>query len=138
MMMIDVEAEIREQRKLVDYRTVEYSLEQLKQRLNQEPTITWDKKRQSKFIESLLLGIPIQPITAINNDDNLEIIDGKQRVFTVLEFINNKLILQNLEVLKKLNGFNFSDLVPSRKNELLKTNLRVIEISPQSDMSFWR
>ncbi|NEO33206.1 MAG: DUF262 domain-containing protein [Symploca sp. SIO3C6] len=137
MMMIDVEAEIREQRKLIDYRTVEYSLEQLKQGLDQEPTITWDKKRQSKFIESLLLGIPIQPITAINNDDNLEIIDGKQRVFTALEFIKNKLILQNLEVLKKLNGFKFSDLVPSRQNELLKTHLRVIEISPQSDRSFW-
>ena len=47
----------------------------------------WDEQRQSDFIESILLGIPFPSIfVATNPDGKWELIDGLQRVSTVLSF----------------------------------------------------
>jgi hypothetical protein len=47
----------------------------------------WDSTRKTRFIESLLLGIPIPPIFVFQGaDGNWELIDGLQRLSTVLEF----------------------------------------------------
>lgn len=49
----------------------------------------WDEQRQSDFIESILLGIPFPSIfVATNPDGKWELIDGLQRVSTVLSFFN--------------------------------------------------
>jgi len=71
-------------------------------------------KKHPKFIESLLLSIPIPTIfLAENCDDTFEVIDGQQRLTTIFAFIKSKLganeieklpcNLQELEVLE-LNG----------------------------------
>lgn len=47
----------------------------------------WDLTRKSRFIESLLLGIPIPPIFVYQNEKGVwELIDGLQRLSTILEF----------------------------------------------------
>ena len=47
----------------------------------------WGISRKTRFIESLLLGIPIPPIFVFQNDNGVwELIDGLQRLSTVLEF----------------------------------------------------
>lgn len=47
----------------------------------------WDITRKTRFIESILLSIPIPPIFVFQDDDgNWELIDGLQRLSTVLEF----------------------------------------------------
>ncbi|MEM5341475.1 DUF262 domain-containing protein [Paraburkholderia azotifigens] len=47
----------------------------------------WDETQKTRFIESLLLGIPIPPIFVVQNDEGIwELIDGLQRLSTVLEF----------------------------------------------------
>lgn len=47
----------------------------------------WDLTRKSRFIESLLLGIPIPPIFVYQDEDGVwELIDGLQRLSTILEF----------------------------------------------------
>lgn len=47
----------------------------------------WDITQKSRFIESLLLGIPIPPIFVFVNDDGTwDLIDGLQRLSTVFEF----------------------------------------------------
>src|ERR1035438_2617716 len=51
---------------------------------------TWDKIRQSRFIESVILGLPIPLIfVAENKDSAWEIVDGSQRIRTLHSFINN-------------------------------------------------
>lgn len=46
----------------------------------------WDDERKTRFIESLLLGIPIPSIFVFQNDDGVwELIDGLQRVSTILQ-----------------------------------------------------
>jgi len=47
----------------------------------------WDITRKTRFIESILLSIPIPPIFVFQDEDgNWELIDGLQRLSTVLEF----------------------------------------------------
>lgn len=48
----------------------------------------WDASQKSKLIESILLGIPIPSIFVFEKDDgSWELIDGLQRLSTILEFM---------------------------------------------------
>jgi len=48
----------------------------------------WSDGQKSKFIESILLGIPIPPIFVAQGEDGVwDVIDGLQRLSTILEFI---------------------------------------------------
>ena len=48
----------------------------------------WENHQKSKFIESILLGIPIPPVFVFETKDGQwELIDGLQRVSTILEFM---------------------------------------------------
>jgi hypothetical protein len=48
----------------------------------------WDATKKTRFIESLLLNIPIPPIFVFARKDGVwELVDGLQRVSTVLEFM---------------------------------------------------
>ena len=78
----------------------------------------WDAKRKSKFIESLMLNIPIPSILLADDREKNEfiIIDGKQRLKAIVEFIcpeNNNIgfKLTGLEVLKELNGYTYKHLL---------------------------
>ncbi|KIQ10152.1 hypothetical protein RU03_16360 [Pseudomonas simiae] len=46
----------------------------------------WDDERKTRFIESLILGIPIPPIFVYQDENGVwELIDGLQRLSTVLQ-----------------------------------------------------
>lgn len=48
----------------------------------------WESGQKSRLIESILLGIPLPPIFVFERDDgNWELIDGLQRLSTILEFM---------------------------------------------------
>lgn len=48
----------------------------------------WSREKKSSFIESILIGIPIPPAFAYENEDGTwELIDGLQRLSTVFEFM---------------------------------------------------
>lgn len=51
----------------------------------------WDLDQQTQYIESLLLGIPTPPLFLAQNDDGrLEVLDGLQRISTLLKFFANE------------------------------------------------
>ena len=71
----------------------------------------WDETRQSRLIESLLLGLPLPSIYLSQyGDGRLTIVDGLQRIMTIRRFLNDKLRLNNLEYLDECNGMNYSQL----------------------------
>ena len=141
---------IREDQKKINYHTLEYPLEFFAKIITQEEIdkyLHWDTSQQSSFIESILIGLPVLKIV-VNNDiyqkiimDNetikLEIVDGKQRLYTTINFINGNFKLCNLKTLSKLNGFTFSDLLLSRQRKFLRITVKTIEILPDSDISYW-
>ena len=60
-------------------------------RLNIQPeyqrAYRWSEEQKTKFIESILLGIPIPPIfVAEDSEGKWELVDGLQRISTILSF----------------------------------------------------
>lgn len=94
---------------------------------------TWDDERQSRFIESVLLGLPIPLIFVAENKDSVwEIVDGSQRIRTLHAFLNDNLCLSHLEKLDTLNGFKFSNLEPSRKGKFSDLPIRMIVLTEEA------
>ncbi len=94
----------------------------------------WDVPRQSKLIESFLMNVPVPPIF-LNEDQygTYAVIDGKQRLFAIREFIRGRLKLQGLKVFDDINGQSIDDL-PARLRDILETRatMRAVIILPQS------
>jgi Protein of unknown function DUF262 len=147
----EAEAEIRDKQKPIDYDTKEYPVEILVQKYTDglsddtnelfipdyQREMAWDDARQSKFIESVLLGLPIPYVFVADipdeeNEARLEIIDGTQRIRTLARFLNNELKLEDLEKLKKLNDFRFSDLPLPRQRRFKRTTLRMIQLTEKA------
>ena len=95
----------------------------------------WHVDMQSKFIESLFMGVPIQPLFAFELDDdgNMELLDGVQRLSSIKSFFDNELTLNALEELSALNGFTFSDLSSSRQRKFLNTQIKLYIINENTD-----
>ena len=94
---------------------------------------TWDKERQSKLIESLVLGLPIPFIfVAENKNGSWEIVDGSQRIRTIHAFLKNELRLFHLSSIESLNGYTFNELDETRKGKILNTALRIIVLSEET------
>lgn len=75
----------------------------------------WDLNKQTRFIESLVLGIPIPPIfVAEDQKGRWELVDGLQRISTVFSFFG---ILKNPPQSKKNNWIlEKGDLIPEFEN----------------------
>lgn len=91
--------------------------------------LVWDTKKKSKFIESLLMNLPIPPIFLYEFDTAAyEVMDGQQRITTVCEFFNNEFKLKGLEELVPLNNLSYLDLSESIKRELLRGRIPAITV----------
>jgi len=133
----------KKQRELITS-TIDYNLESLFQLIKKrtidlapkyQRRFRWDEKRKSKLVESFLMNVPIPPIF-LNEDDygKYSVIDGKQRLSSIKDFLSGDLILTGLEVFEDLNGSNFYDLPKAFQNVIkIRGTLRAIIILRQSD-----
>lgn len=94
----------------------------------------WDVTRQSELIESFLLNVPVPPIYLAEEEYGVySIIDGKQRITAVSDYLNNSFSLKGLKEFKELNGARFRDLPKTLQNALrVRPYLRVITLLKQS------
>lgn len=108
----------------------------------------WDEVRQSQLIESVFLGIPVPNLfMATNIDATWEVVDGLQRLTTIVNFIGNeetrlrtnpksvKLKLSGLEKLSSMNGNYFEDLPISIQQMFFTRPIRVTVLNDKSDFS---
>ncbi len=105
----------------------------------------WSQAQQSRLIESMLLGLPVPQIVLFQRDDGvLELIDGLQRVSSVIKFMTGRTpeaaeeqdqatTLVGCDVLPSLNGKTFSDLESVLQLELKRKTLRAIVIRRTND-----
>lgn len=93
----------------------------------------WDNGRASRLIESLILNIPIPVLYFAETEDaTYEVVDGQQRVRSIIEFTNNQFALTGLAVHSEYNRFRFHEL-PEREQRFLKTRMmRTVVISNES------
>jgi hypothetical protein len=95
---------------------------------------TWEPRRKSRFIESLIIGLQIPFLFFWEMPDgNLEIVDGSQRLRTIEEFILGDLRLTELEWLPKLSNFRFSDLPENRQKKIRNRSIRGIVLNEHAD-----
>lgn len=106
----------------------------------------WDENRQSQLIESVLLGIPVPNLfMATNRDSSWEVIDGLQRLTTIINFVGDdaiikrsnhncvKLKLHGLEKLSGINGLFFEELPKSIQLMFMTRPIRVTVLNDRSD-----
>jgi hypothetical protein len=87
----------------------------------------WGEKENCFFIESILMGLPIQLMFFADIDDGrLEIVDGAQRTQTLVEFVENDFRLNDLKVLTESNGFRLEDFDEAIQRRFLNANMRVV------------
>lgn len=153
----DVENQIKEVQVDYVYRLAEFTIGELMKKFRQKETVNdnavdeeeisvlivpnyqrkfvWLEQMQSRFIESIFMGVPIQPLFSFELDEegNLELLDGVQRLSTIKAFVSNQLILSDLEEITSLNHYTFDKLITSRKRKFLNTTLRVYIINEKTD-----
>lgn len=95
----------------------------------------WEVERQSQLIESFLLNVPVPPIyLAEESYGSYSIIDGKQRITAVSDFLANSFRLKGLVAFPDLNGLQFRELPRGLQNALrIRPYLRVITLLKQSN-----
>ncbi len=73
--------------------------------------LVWEYKQKCELIESILMGLPL-PIFYFKQQNNSTyvVVDGKQRLSTLFEFLSNGFTLRSLKILTFLNGKKFDDL----------------------------
>ena len=78
----------------------------------------WDKRKQSRLIESVLMRIPL-PVFYVAEDQEgrLIVVDGRQRLTTFERFFNGDLAL-DLDDRNELNRKKFKDLEPRLQNRV--------------------
>jgi len=144
-----IEDQIKNEQQSISYEVKDYTIEYYVQKyLEKEETddnelyvpdyqreFIWEPSRQSKFIESIVLGLPIPLVfvAEIEESGRLEIVDGSQRIRTLAAFINNELKLNRLEKLTALNGLRFQDLKPSRQRLIKNASVRMIVLSSRAN-----
>ena len=62
----------------------------------------WDNGRASRLIESLILNIPVPPIYfAERHNSVFEVVDGHQRVASIVRYLGNEFALTGLDILSE-------------------------------------
>jgi hypothetical protein len=138
------EKQILQAAKLVRFNVIDYSLEHLVKKVKDKEyyvpayqrEFTWDKKKKSRFIESVMIGLPIPFLFFWQDaDGNFEIVDGSQRLRTLEEFVNKKFKLCELSILTSLKGMTFNDLSVSRRRKFISQSIRGILLENDTSTS---
>lgn len=151
---MNILSELNEQKRKVDFNTYDISVKELismvgEQIINIAPEyqrqFRWKEDRQSQLIESIFLGIPIPSLfMATNLDGTWELIDGVQRLSSIIHFaapdeirsklnLNTRLRLNELAKLVMFNHKFYDELPRSIQLEFLLKPLKVTTLSDKSD-----
>lgn len=154
MNFVDASAEIQKERRSVSFDTYDITIKQISDMVSEDNIdvspdyqrrFVWDEVRQSQLIESVFLGIPIPNMfMATNEDSTWEVIDGLQRITTILRFVSPDLAkiddknlgplrLKGMEKIPSLNGASFEDLPSNLKLSFLTRPMRVTVLNDLSD-----
>lgn len=113
---------------------------------------TINKVKSSAIIESILLGVKLPPIFVFKRDDGIsEVVDGQQRLLSILGFIgegfideNGKMVkseknnysLTKLTILNDLKGKRFLDLSEEMREKIYDFNLSLVNIDERLNPNF--
>lgn len=152
--------ELQKQRRKVDFDTYDITVDELVRRVSRRKVeispayqrqFRWGADRQSKLVESIILGIPVPPLfmaTNVEADEGRtwEVVDGLQRLLSMTNFVGDSgaravarldgvpLRLSGLEALPSFNGLAASDLPADVRDGLLDRPVKVVVLNDKSDL----
>lgn len=95
---------------------------------------TWDVEKRSKYIESILAGLPLSSITVTReNDGRLKVLDGVQRISAIQDYLDGKYSLHKLNIMDLYENFRYDELPSKAKSRLIYTNLLFYVITSPVD-----
>lgn len=101
--------------------------------------VAWDDIRKSRLVESIIVGMPVPNIVLAENKDHrgrFIVIDGKQRLVAVNDFLKGAYKLRGLDIRKDLNDQSYETLPIEDKEYLDNSTLRSTVIKNWSDEDF--
>lgn len=109
----------------------------------------WEEEKQSRFVESLILEMPVPPIFVIEADEGIyELIDGLQRISSYLHFrgerlgtesdddaeiVEDYLCLKGCDIVPDLNGLTFNELPKALQIKIKRSFVRMEVIKKESE-----
>ncbi|MCB2305615.1 DUF262 domain-containing protein [Clostridium estertheticum] len=160
----ELEDKIKEERRKIKIKEADIMISQLKEMYQVRGAIDvhpefqrvfrWSEKQKSRFIESILLGIPIPPIFVAEDENlNWDVIDGVQRLSTIFEFLGilkddekellEPTVLVGTNVMSELDGKVWNNEIHQHRfsfnqskyltNAFLNATLKVIKVDSESD-----
>lgn len=151
----DLETQLERHRRKVDVDHLDITIRELIRMTAEQEIIRapqyqrkfrWNPTLESRLIESLFLGLPVPSLfVASNADGTWELIDGLQRLSTLMHYIadppellatlghTEPLRLIGLDTLTHFNGLSFDDLHAPQQLAFYKRTVRVTALSDKSD-----
>ena len=152
-----LQTQLEEQRRLVDVDHFDVTVRELVRMASEDEIrrapvyqrkFRWDETTESRLIESVLLGLPVPSLfMATNADGTWEVVDGLQRLSTLMHFVSepeavwlpelgktHPLVLSGLEKLDRFNGSAYSTLPTPVQLAFGKRGLRVTALSDKSNV----
>jgi hypothetical protein len=99
----------------------------------------WDDIRKSRLIESVVVGMPVPNIVLAENVEQrgkFIVIDGKQRLVAITEFIEDGYALKGLDIRPDLNGVRYSNLSADDRDNFDNSTLRSTVIKNWKDQNY--
>lgn len=144
----DILKSVDEARKEVRYVIADFSVELIVSKFKEKPedegdifvpdyqrSLAWTRDKMSYFVESLILRVPVPPIFFYDIDGRLEIVDGSQRVRTLVNFTKNTFALFGLGKVDVINGLKFADLPSSLQKRFNNTPIRSFVLDQSTDQT---
>src|SRR6516165_2436403 len=128
-----------------------YETEELNIRPDYQRLFRWSEGKQSRFIESLILGMPVPPIFVIEESDGrYQLIDGLQRISSYLHLRGKlnaphldppvtpgeMLVLSDCDIVRDLNGLTYDDFPTSLQIRVKRAFIRVEVVRKETDPHF--
>lgn len=153
--MKDLLNQLENERRRVDFDTFDISVKELVSMAEQgiidiapeyQRQFRWPLENQSRFIESVFLGIPVPSLfMAANKDGSWELIDGVQRLSSLIHYVGTTehvkkigkttpLRLSDLDVLSDFSGTTFEELPQTLRLKFALRPLKVTTLSDKSDL----
>ncbi len=96
----------------------------------------WDNDKKSKLIESFIINVPVPPVFLYEvSYANYEVMDGLQRISTIIDFYNDQFELSGLDLWSELNGMKYSELPEKIKEGIDRRYLSSIILLNESASS---
>jgi hypothetical protein len=147
--------QLEKQRHRVDFDTYDITVQQLISMVESgaidvapayQRQFRWDDSKRAHLVESVFLGVPVPSLfMATNRDGTWELVDGVQRLSTLIQFagtdaararlaLREPLNINGLEKLSELNDATFLSLPDSLKLQFGLRPIKVITLSDKSDL----